>query len=172
MPHGRNSSRNASESASRANLEAAYPARQAELRAGQQRLDRQRWLSRLLVATPQVLAAAEYARIRRQIEPATEVGSQPRGRGRGAAAQVLVASVAPGGLVIGAPEPAAPPPVTPIGFVNGASLAPGVARPAPQVADDRTAAAVMETRGRRRAKEDIATGFADLNPSDEQGETT
>jgi hypothetical protein len=36
------------------------------------RLERQRWLSRLLVAQPRILAAATYARIRTTIEPARE----------------------------------------------------------------------------------------------------
>ena len=49
----------------------------------------------------------------------------------------------------------------PIGFVRGATPPPGMPIALPQVDDDKSAAAVMETRGRRRAKDDIATGFDD-----------
>jgi hypothetical protein len=44
-------------------------------RPARQRLDRQRWLSRLPVATPRILAA-EYARMRRRIEPPDGLAGQ------------------------------------------------------------------------------------------------
>jgi hypothetical protein len=39
------------------------------------RLERQRWLSRLLAATPRILAAAGYARLRQQLAPDGEANS-------------------------------------------------------------------------------------------------
>jgi hypothetical protein len=61
----------------------ADPQVQAHKRTLRQRLDRQQWLSRLLVATPRILAAAEYARIRRQIEPAdVMLRADQKGRGK------------------------------------------------------------------------------------------
>jgi hypothetical protein len=141
---------------------------QAARRAARQRLDRQTWLSRLLVATPRVLAAAEYARIRRQIEPPGGASVRPNGKGRGDTARFLSAHATPGELVMPAFEQPAPQPLIPIGFVSGATLRPGTVITVPQVADDKTAAAVMETRGRRRTKEDISPGFDDLSPAEEE----
>jgi hypothetical protein len=141
------------------------PAVQAARRCEQQRRDRQRWLSRLLVATPRVLAAAEYVRIRRQIEPGTD-SAPPRGRGRGR--QEAPTLQVTGGEVItaGVPQPQAEA-LVPIGFVSGATPPPGVAVPVPRIPDSQTHAQVMETRGRRRAKDDIAPGFEDLTRPDD-----
>ncbi|MFL5801612.1 MAG: hypothetical protein ACJ8CR_07695 [Roseiflexaceae bacterium] len=102
------------------------PEVQMAKRAAQQRLDRQRWLSRLLVATPRVLAAAEYARIRRQIEPVGGgLGADGgRGRGRGEPAQPIVVQTAQGDDHIAAPEPPRQEPMVPIGFVPGATPKP------------------------------------------------
>ena len=141
---------------------------QAAKRAARQRLDRQTWLSRLLVATPRILAAAEYARIRRQIEPPGGASVRPNGKGRGDTARFLSAHATPGELVMPALGQPAHEPMVPIGFVSGATLRPGTIITVPQVADDKTSAAVMETRGRRRAKEDISPGFDDLSPAEEE----
>ena len=144
------------------------PDLQTARRAAKQRLDRQTWLSRLLVATPRVLAAAEYARIRRQIEPPAGARVRASGKGRGDPARPLPAQIAPGELVMPAFEPPAREPMIPIGFVSGATPQPGTVIPVPQVTDDKTAAAVMETRGRRRAKDDISAGFDDLSPAEQE----
>jgi hypothetical protein len=142
---------------------------QAAKRAARQRLDRQTWLSRLLVATPRILAAAEYARIRRQIEPEGRTAmidsSKGKGRGRGEPGQPMVLQTAQGKLLIATPEQPAHEALVPIGFVNGATPEPGATVAVPQIADERSFADVMETRGRRRAKNDIATGFEGLGTS-------
>src|SRR5262249_27848276 len=140
-------------------------------RAARQRLDRQRWLSRLLVATPRLLAAAEYARIRRQIEPTGGVvaGDKGRNKGRNEIGQPVVVQVGQGDVVMGAPEQRVQEPIVPIGFVSGATPRPGTVVAVPQIADEQTSTAVMETRGRRRMKDDIADGFDDLAaPVDEE----
>jgi hypothetical protein len=150
------------------------PAVQAARRAAKQRLDRQRWLSRLLVATPRVLAAAEYARIRRQIEPDAAAGMGLRRDERGlkggrmGGGAPIVMQTAQGDLVVAAPAPPAPEPVVPIGFVPGATPQPGTVVVAPQVVDTKTSVEVMAVRGRRRAKDDIAEGFDDLTTPDEE----
>jgi len=146
----------------------ADPEVQAAKRAARQRLDRQLWLSRLLVATPRVLAAAEYARIRRQIEPEGGVVVPQKGKSRGAQAQPVMVQTAQGDMVVATPEPPAQEPILPIGFISGATLRPGTVVAVPRVVDDKTAAAIMETRGRRRAKDDISVGFDDLSPSDDE----
>jgi hypothetical protein len=142
---------------------------QAAKRAARQRLDRQTWLSRLLIATPRILAAAEYARIRRQIEPEGRTAMidmiKGKGRGRGEPGQPVVLQTAQGELLIATPEQPAQEPLVPIGFVNGATPMPGATVAVPQIADERSFADVMETRGRRRAKNDIATGFEGLGTS-------
>jgi len=148
---------------------------QATKRAAQQRLDRQRWLSRLLVATPRILAAAEYARIRRQIEPPDGLArADYKGKGKyGRAEQpAIMVQTAHGEMVMNASPVATPEAVVPIGFVRGATPPPGTPIALPQVDDDKSAAAVMETRGRRRAKDDIAAGFDDLSTAHDQAETS
>lgn len=138
------------------------PTVQAAKRAAKQRLDRQQWLSRLLVATPRMLAAAEYARIRRHIEPeGGAVADHSRGRGKGKGR---------GDVVVAAPEPPKMEPIIPIGFVSGATPKAGTVVAVPQIADATTAATIMETRGRRRAKDDIAEGFDDLATPDDSEE--
>jgi hypothetical protein len=58
----------------------------------------------------------------------------------------------------------------PLGFVSGATPPPGTVMALPQIADEQSLASVMEQRGRRRAKDDIADGFQDLTtPDDEEG---
>ena len=145
------------------------PELQATKRAARQRLDRQTWLSRLLIATPRILAAAEYARIRRQIEPqdriVTSDTGKGRGKGRGDIAQPIVIQTTQGDLVIAPAEQIAPERLVPIGFVSGATPQPGAAIAVPQISDARSFVDVMETRGRRRAKNDIATGFEGLGTS-------
>jgi hypothetical protein len=141
---------------------------EAAKRAARQRLDRQTWLSRLLIATPRILAAAEYARIRRQIEPEGRMmidTSKGKGRGRAEPGQPMVLQTAQGDLLIATPAQPAQEPLVPIGFVNGATPEPGATVAVPQIADERSFADVMETRGRRRAKSDIATGFEGLGTS-------
>jgi len=146
---------------------------QATKRARQQRLDRQQWLSRLLIATPRILAAAEYARIRRQIEPGDGRGvdNQHAGRGRrpqsgGTPAHFVIQTVQ-GDTIVSAPAQAASETIVPIGFVTDAQPQPGTVIAVPQVADAKRAAEVMETRGRRRAKDDIAAGFDALSTADD-----
>jgi len=141
---------------------------QAAKRASRQRLARQLWLSRLLIATPRILAAAEYARIRRQIEPHGGASVRANGKGRGEIARALLAPATPGEVVVPAVGQPTHEPMIPIGFVSGATLRPGTVITAPQIADDKTATAVMETRGRRRAKDDISAGFDDLSPVEEE----
>jgi hypothetical protein len=144
---------------------------QAAKRAAKQRLDRQLWLSRLLVATPRVLAAAEYARIRRQIEPEGGVAPVDHGKGKGRKqepAQPIVMHTRHGDMVVAAPEQPAPEAIVPIGFISGATPKPGMVVALPQVADTRSSAEVMEVRGRRRAKDDIAEGFDDLTTPDDE----
>ena len=146
------------------------PEVQATKRAQQQRLDRQRWLSRLLVATPRILAAAEYARIRRQIEPADGSITLKGGRSKGAQSGALTQSTVQTtreDMVVGPRTQLTPEPIVPIGFVSGATPQPGSPIAAPQVADTKSTAEVMETRGRRRAKDDIASGFDDLNAAND-----
>jgi hypothetical protein len=146
---------------------------QATKRAARQRLDRQRWLSRLLVAPPRILAAAEYARIRRQIEPPdglVRVDYKGKGKHGRAEQPAIVVQTAHGEMLMNAPPVAIPEAVVPIGFVSGATPPPGTAIAVPQVDDDKSAAAVMETRGRRRAKDDIAIGFDDLSSAHDQEE--
>lgn len=112
---------------------------QASKRARQQRLDRQQWLSRLLIATPRVLAAAEYARIRRQIEPedgmAPATGKGGRGKGPQSSGVAVVVTTAQGETVVASPTPAAQEPIVPIDFVSGATPQSGTLIAAPQVAD-------------------------------------
>jgi hypothetical protein len=146
---------------------------QANKRARQQRLERQRWLSRLLVATPRILAAAEYARIRRQIEPADgAVGAEPKGRGRPARVEQpsIVVQTVHGEMLVAAPHQPAPEALVPIGFVSGAAPQPGAIVTVPQVADDRSLTTVLEQRGARRARADIAAGFDDLLASNDEPE--
>src|SRR5205823_6607363 len=123
------------------------PELEAARRASRQRLDRQTWLSRLLIATPRILAAAEYARIRRQIEPHGGASVRANGKGRGDMARPLLAQATPGEMIVPAFEQPTHEPMIPIGFISGATLRPGTVITAPEIADDRTAAAVMETRG-------------------------
>jgi hypothetical protein len=143
-------------------------------RAARQRLDRQQWLSRLLVATPRVLAAAEYARIRRQIEPTGSMVGTDHGRGRGKhrqdTAQPIIVQTQHGDVLVAAPEQPTAEAIVPLGFVSGATLPPGAVVALPQIADDQSLAAVMEQRGRRRAKDDIAEGFQDLTTPDDEEE--
>jgi hypothetical protein len=152
------------------------PALQATRRAARQRLERQQWLSRLLVATPRLLAAVEYARIRRQIEPdgAALLVEKGKGRGRGDGGHPIIMQMSQSAVSVATPEAPAPDLMVPIGFVSGATPRPGTVVTVPQIADGQTSAAVMETRGRRRAKDDIADGFEDLTapPEDEQEERT
>jgi hypothetical protein len=72
-----------------------------------------------------------------------------------------------GVVAVAAPEMPAQEPIVPIGFVSGASPQPGATVALPQIADVQTSAAVMERRGRRRAKDDIADGFDDLIAPDD-----
>ena len=72
---------------------------------------------------------------------------RPNGKGRSDMARLLSAQATPGELVMPAFEQPAPQPMSPIGFVSGATLRPGTVITVPQVADDKTTAAVMETRG-------------------------
>jgi hypothetical protein len=140
---------------------------QAARRAARQRLDRQTWLSRLLIATPRILAAAEYARIRRQIEPRdrgmTGDMGKGRGKGRGDTAQPSIIQTTQGDMVVAPPEQVAPERLVPIGFVSGATPQPGTAVAVPQIGDARSFVDVMGTRGRRRARNDIAEGFESLD---------
>jgi hypothetical protein len=151
------------------------PAVQATKRARQQRLDRQLWLSRLLVATPRILAAAEYARIRRQIEPeggmapaAIKGGKGGKGSQNGGAQAPIVVQTAQGDMLVAAPAQPAQAPIVPLGFVSGATPQPGTPIAVPQVDDDKSAATVMETRGRRRGNDDISTGYDDLGAGHDQ----
>jgi hypothetical protein len=59
--------------------------------------------------------------------------------------------------------------LVPIGFVSGATPKAGAVVTIPQVADARSSSEVMEVRGRRRAKDDIADGFDDLTAPDDHG---
>jgi hypothetical protein len=150
------------------------PTIQAVKRAAKQRLDRQQWLSRLLVATPRVLAAAEYARIRRQIEPEGGTFVADHGRGRGKAkhemAQPIVVQTQQGEVVVATPEQPVPQAVVPIGFVSGAWPRPGTVVALPQIADSKTTEEVLAERGRRRGRDEIAPGFEQLNTPDEAEE--
>jgi hypothetical protein len=140
---------------------------QAARRAARQRRDRQTWLSRLLIATPRILAAAEYARIRRQIEPRDRIVTgdmgKGRGKGRGDIAQPIVIQTTQGDLVITPAEQPAPERLVPIGFVSGATPQPGAAIAVPQIGDARSFVDVMETRGRLRSRNLIAEGFETLD---------
>ena len=117
------------------------------------RLERQRWLSRLRAATPRILAAAEYARIRRAIEPggiATPgirvVGEDGKPlEGRRAADTVQIAATAMAGAI----EDGTRPPALHI-------------PPAPAVAERVTLDDIRQQRGYRRSRDDIADGFDDL----------
>jgi hypothetical protein len=150
------------------------PEMEAHKRAVRQRLDRQQWLSRLLVATPRILAAAEYARIRRQIEPADGMQRvEQKGRGKYARGEqpAIVVQRSQGDLLVAAPAQPAPDVVMPIGFVSGATPQPGTIVPVPQVGDDRTLAEVMQQRGTRRARADISAGFDDLLATNDEVES-
>jgi len=137
---------------------------QAARRATKQRLDRQLWLSRLLIATPRILAAAEYARIRRQIEPVDGAlstarnGRNARQRGelsplRAAQMDMTNGAAAQGGSAAEL--------VVPLGYVTGAAA---VQPPAPvQIADHKTSADVLRERGQQRLKNaEVQDGFEDL----------
>jgi hypothetical protein len=135
---------------------------QAAKRVAKQRLDRQLWLSRLLVATPRLLAAAEYARIRRQIEPVGEAAVTSHGRSKGKnrhdMAPPIVVQAAQGNAVAGAYEP-----VVPIGYVSGA-IPTGTNRPVlAHVPDRKTAHEVLRERGQQGMKNaEVEPGFEDL----------
>ncbi len=147
------------------------PEIRAHKRALQQRLDRQRWLSRLLVATPRILAAAEYARIRRQIEPAdSALRADQKGKNRQGRVEQppIVVQTVHGDMLVATPAQPAPEALVPIGFVRGATPEPGAIVTVPQVADERTLAEVMEQRGARRTRADIAAGFDDLLVSNDE----
>ena len=96
-----------------------------------------------------------------------------KGKGKHARAEqpAIMVQTAHGELVLNASPVANPEAVVPIGFVRGATPPPGTPIALPQVDDDKSAAAVMETRGRRRAKDDIAAGFDDLSTAHDQAET-
>ncbi len=123
------------------------PAEQAVRRTAQQRLDRQRWLSRLLVATPRILAAAEYARIRRAIEPEA---SPSRAR--------PVRSYEPPGFSAGRALPAP----TSTGYVDGAAQ-PGERPPPIRSGDQKTVEQVLRERGQRRRRDTLAPGYDDAD---------
>jgi hypothetical protein len=151
------------------------PQVQAHKRALRQRLDRQQWLSRLLVATPRILAAAEYARIRRQIEPADamlQANQKSRGKHVRVEQPAIVVQTAHGDMLVAAPAQPASEALVPIGFVSGATPQPGAIVAVPQVADERTLAEVMEQRGARRARADISSGFDDLVATSDEPEAS
>jgi hypothetical protein len=119
------------------------------------RLERQRWLSRLLAATPRILAAAEYGRIRRAIDP------------DGAAAQMTIQVVGPDGkpaMLERAAEESTPIAATAIaGAVeDGTRPLGGSIPPAPTVDARPPLDEVRRQRGYRRAKDDLAAGYDEL----------
>lgn len=133
------------------------PAVQATKRAARQRLDRQMWLSRLLVATPRLLAAAEYARIRRTI--ASPESTRPTRRATTGERLSLRRDLPSSALDIDTA-----PSATCTGFVEGTAAATGE-RPWPlRSSDYKTVPQVMQERGRRRRLDDIAPGYDDEEP--------
>jgi hypothetical protein len=121
------------------------------------RLERQRWLSRLLAATPRILAATEYARIRRAIDPAA------------APSRIRVQVVGEDGRPVAAEAAAEAPAQIAATAITGAQEdgTRPLAQPIPPALDDRAPIdEVRRQRGYRRAKDDIATGYDELAASE------
>ena len=75
----------------------------------------------------------------------------------------LIVQTAQGEIVVASPALATPTEeIVPIGFVSGATPQPGTTMTVPQIGDARTFTEVMEQRGRRRARNELAPGFDDL----------
>lgn len=105
------------------------------------RLERQRWLSRLAAATPRILAAAGYQRQRWALDP--REAQQPVRPFRGQRAAESAESDRP----------------SPVAIISGLAPAPEETPPPPVVTSLATATDLLRLRGKRRAKDDIAPGF-------------
>ncbi|HWQ14605.1 MAG TPA: ATP-binding protein [Roseiflexaceae bacterium] len=114
------------------------------------RLERQRWLSRLLACTPRIIAAAEYARIRKAIEP--DEGTAPAAGKGGKPPQ-------PGDRTTTMPRTEDPADVGRIEGITPASAPPALQAPRPGL---KTAEEVDAERARRRSSQDVAPEFRDL----------
>jgi len=115
-----------------------------------ERMERQRWLSRLLIAQPRILAAATYQRQRWEVapeEPPTRVAPAPSRPPRPAPSEHATTPDVPG-LV----EP-----------VTGATPDPQNRPAAPASAERTTADDLLRQRGSRRPRSEIAPGFDDLD---------
>jgi hypothetical protein len=105
------------------------------------RLERQRWLSRLTAATPRIFAAAAYQRQRWALDPReTPQPLRPFREQRGA-------------------ERAESDRPSPVAIISGLAPSPGETPPPPAVTALAPASDLLRARGRRRAKDDIAPGF-------------
>lgn len=113
------------------------------------RLERQRWLSRLLAATPRILAAVEYARTRRAIEP---VSARVSGN-----IQVVGAD----GKPVEAKQAEKPVQIASTAIVEGIAPDALLVAPPPMLVERAALDEVRRQRGYRRAKDDLEPGLDD-----------
>jgi hypothetical protein len=123
------------------------------------RMERQRWLSRLLAAQPWILAASAYQRQRWEVAPGeaqTRVSAPPRAGKPARAAGAVAANGTP--LARGV-----------VAEVSGATPPPEEPPVVPAVATDRRAVQqALDQRGKRRAQAEVVGGFNDLTVTEEE----